>query len=379
MGLDVVVRWSSVVQCQVLGTVGVDGSPLSAARQRRLLAALVMGRTAAVSSARLVDVVWAGAPPPSPLNALQTYVSRLRTALGANAIVRRPPGYALAVGVDEVDAWRFEALVDGARHLPAADALEALDEALNLWRGAAYAEFADEEFARGEAVRLEELRSSAAGARLDALLRLGRADEVLIESHRLIEADPYRESVWEQRMRALHASGRTRDAVQAYQEYRARLVGEVGLEPSADLARGTRSVAGPPTEEPTLDPLPVPLTSLVGRENAGDEVATLLATRRVVTLVGPGGVGKTRLASKWRTATGRRQPLSSWPPTVPTRSARSSPERLGAPTTATRWLRCGAGWAVRPCCSCWTTASTSSKRPPRSSTGSWRSAPGCAS
>jgi len=265
-----------------------------------MLAALAMARGAVVSSDRLVDAVWDGDPPSAPLNALQTYVSRLRTSLGGDAIERRPPGYALALPVDAVDAWRFEALVDRARMLPPADALDVLDEALGLWHGAAYAEFVDADFARGEAVRLEERRASAEGVRLDALLRLGRHEEVLSESRRLIETDPYRESVWNQRMRALHAAGRTVDAVRAFHEYRTKLLDDVGLEPSADLVALERAlVASPPLTDTAQAPpdagLPAPLTSFVGRDNAVAEVVVLLEAQRVLTLVGPGGVGKTRL------------------------------------------------------------------------------------
>ena len=283
----------------MLGALCVDGAPVTSPRQRRLFAALALGHGNVVSTDRLVDVVWDGDPPPAPSNALQTYVSRLRTTLGSDAVVHRPPGYALTVAADDVDAWRFERLARNASRRPAAEALELLDDALGLWHGAAFAEFADADFARGEAVRLEELRVSAESARLDALLRLGRTDAVLSDSLRLIEADPYRESPWELRMRALHAAGRTRDAVEAYQDYRRRLGEDVGLEPSADLAALERAlVAGPPPpgDALPLDALPMPLTSLVGRDEAGGEVAELLSNHRVVTLLGPGGVGKTRLA-----------------------------------------------------------------------------------
>ena len=117
-----------------------------------------------------------------------------------------------------------------------------LEEALGLWRGPAYAEFADADFARAEAVRLEELRASAAVARLDALLDVGRPDDAAAEAVRLIEADPYRESVWERRMRALHAAGRTVEAVRVFREYRTLLGDETGLEPSADLAALERAL-----------------------------------------------------------------------------------------------------------------------------------------
>jgi predicted ATPase/DNA-binding SARP family transcriptional activator len=290
---------ATIVRCQVLGPIMVDAKPMPSARQRRLLAGLVMGRGAVVSTDRLLDVVWDGEPPPSPLNALQTYISRLRTTVGSEAVAHRPPGYALVLADDEVDAWRFETLVDQARSRPVSDALTVFDRALELWHGTAYAEFAEAEFARGEAVRLEELRASVEGMRMEALLQLGRHEEVLTESLRLIDVDPYRESVWEQRMRALHAAGRTVDAVRTFHEYRTRLLGEVGLEPSADLAALERAlVAGPlaETSEPASGvTLPTPLTSFLGREAAVRAVASASEVHRVVTLVGPGGVGKTRL------------------------------------------------------------------------------------
>jgi predicted ATPase/class 3 adenylate cyclase len=234
-----------VVVCQVLGGLSVDGMSLTSTRQRRLLVALVIAHGDVVSTDRLADLMWDGKPPPGH-NALQTYVSRLRTRLGALAVVHRPPGYALVLRADQVDAWRFESLVDGARQQPPASALQTLDDALCLWRGAAYAEFRDTDFARGDAVRLEELRAAAEVARLDLLLNLGRADDASAEAARLIEMDPYRESLWERRMRALHATGRTVDAVRAFHDYRARLADETGLEPSAELAALERVLVADP-------------------------------------------------------------------------------------------------------------------------------------
>ncbi len=312
-------RDAAPVRCQVLGAINVGGSALSSGRQRRLLAALTMARRSVVSSDRLIDVVWDGNPPPSPLNALQTYVSRLRTSLGGDAVVHRPPGYALALSDDAVDAWRFEEMVDRARALAPVEALDVLDEALGLWCGVvAYAEFADSDFARGDAVRLDELRASAEGMRLDALLRVGRHDEVLTESLRLIERDPYREGPWEQRMRALHAAGRTVDAVRAFHDYRTKLLDDVGLEPSADLAALERAlVAAPPVTESTEAAsaelaLPAALTSFIGRDDAVHDVASLLEAHRLVTLVGPGGAGKTRLAIEVARAHHDRWGVPTW-------------------------------------------------------------------
>ena len=305
------------VRCQVLGAIAVDGTPMPSARQRRLLAGLVMGRGTVVSTDRLLDVVWDGEPPPSPLNALQTYISRLRTTLGPQTVAHRPPGYALVLTDGEVDAWRFETLAEQARSRPASDALIVLDQALGLWHGAAYAEFSDADFARGEAVRLEELRASVQGMRLEALLRLERHDEVLTESLRLIDLDPYRESVWEQRMRALHAAGRTVDAVRTFHEYRTRLLEEVGLEPSADLVALERAFVGGPlkADGPTPAPeitLPTPLTSFVGRDEAVLTLAAASDVDRVLTLVGPGGVGKTRLAVEVARTLHDRHAVPTW-------------------------------------------------------------------
>jgi predicted ATPase/DNA-binding SARP family transcriptional activator len=276
----------------------VDGAPVASPRQRRLLAALIVAGGGVVSSDRLADVVWDGEPPDTD-NALQTYVSRLRRAIGSQAIVRRPPGYALALGVDDVDAWRFETLVGRAQRLSPGEALEVLEEGLGLWRGPAYAEFADADFARPEAVRLQEVRAAAELARLDALLALGRPDAAAGEALRLVDADPYRESIWERRMRALHAAGRTVEAIRAFHEYRELLAEQTGLEPSPELAALERAlVAGPAPSRPAerAGALPVPLTSLVGRDTARDELVGVLTNQRLVTLVGPAGVGKTRLA-----------------------------------------------------------------------------------
>ena len=261
-----------MLACKVLGAVMLQGGPLSSTRQRRALAALVVAHGEVVSADRLADIVWDGDPPGS-MNALQTYMSRLRAVLGVDSIQTRPPGYALALPIDAVDAWRFETLVDEARSMPPVEALDLLDEALGLWRGKAYAEFAHEEFARAEAVRLEELRAAAAVARLDALIGVGRADDAAADALHLIEADPFRESVWDRRMRALHASGRTVDALRVFQDYRRLLADELGLEPSPELVALERALLTPQSPKQSADTtlgampgnLPVDSTALVDR------------------------------------------------------------------------------------------------------------------
>ena len=171
-----------------------------------------------------------------------------------------------------------------------------------MWNGAAYAEFHGRRARAERGGPLEELRGSAQVARLDALLSLGHADEVAAESRGLIETDRYREPLWERRMRSLHAAGRTVDTVHAYQGYRAMLAEETGLEPSADLvalerALVTASVAAEPQPTTlTAERFPEPHTTFRGRSVAVARLVELITVERVVTLVGPGGVGKSTLS-----------------------------------------------------------------------------------
>ena len=183
----------------VLGPLEVvrDGERvrLGSAQQRRLLAALLVHANEVVSSDRLVDVLWGDEPPPSAKHTLQALVSRLRGTLGEDRLGTRPPGYRLRVANGEVDALRFEELVRvglGTSERPDV-ALRAFDEALGLWRGSPYAEFASEEFAAPEVARLVELRARAIEERAAALLELGRPDEVIGEVETEIAVQPFRE------------------------------------------------------------------------------------------------------------------------------------------------------------------------------------------
>jgi hypothetical protein len=216
------------------------------------------------------------------------HVHALRKALGADRIVTRPPGYVLRVEPDELDARRFERLVaDGD-----------FPGALALWRGPALADVADERFAQTEAARLEEARLAALESRIAADLDRGADAELVGELEALVAAHPHRERLRAHRMLALYRSGRQAEALAAYREARAAL-DELGLEPSAELrALERRILAQDPGLDPTPAPRTTPSTRLVGRELDVAAVAALVGREAtgLVTITGPGGVGKTALA-----------------------------------------------------------------------------------
>ncbi len=209
--------------------------------QRRLLAAVAIDAGAVVSSDRLIDVLWADEPPPSADKTLQSHVARLRRALDSptddgGCLLTRPPGYLLdadAVALEHLDAARLiERSVAATEHELA---LELLDQALALWRGPALAEFRDEEFARAEAQRLDDLRARAVEERAARLLALDRPLAAVADLERLLDEHPFSERPVELTMRALSTAGRGTDALRSYERFRARLADELGLEPSPEL------------------------------------------------------------------------------------------------------------------------------------------------
>ncbi|OXM70555.1 BTAD domain-containing putative transcriptional regulator [Amycolatopsis vastitatis] len=282
-----------------------DGTPIDigGARLRMLLARLALDAGRAVPADTLVDGLWGAEPPSDAANALQSLVSRLRKALPV-AVESGPGGYRLALAADDVDAERFERLAaDGRRELAAgrdARAAELLTEALALWQGDALADVLDAPFAVAPARRLAELRAEAAEDRFDALIRLGEHAGVLADLTTAADADPLRERLAGLRMRALCAAGRQPEALAVYAGLRRTLADQLGVDPSAELQEihvaALRGELAPPS--PVADRLPTRLTTFVGRDDELKLLAELLGGARLVTLTGPGGAGKTRLATE---------------------------------------------------------------------------------
>jgi DNA-binding SARP family transcriptional activator len=303
------------------------------AKQRALLAVLLLHANEAVSTERLIDELWGAEPPETAGKALQVYVSRLRKLLGVDGLlVTRPPGYALDLGPHELDLHRFERLRTDARQAIAdgdpREAAEKLREALSLWRGPPLADLAPKQFAPGEVARLEELRLATIEDRIDADLALGRHADVVGELEALVREHPLRERLRAQLMFALYRARRQADALDAYQAARRTLVDELGLEPGPDLQELERRIL---RQDPSLDveapAPPQPDASPPPRRRAAGtfvarewELATLeagledaLARRgRLFLLVGEAGIGKSRLADEFAARAKERGALVLW-------------------------------------------------------------------
>ncbi|MDY7103657.1 MAG: BTAD domain-containing putative transcriptional regulator [Actinomycetota bacterium] len=298
---------------RVVDATGGDVTPRGAL-QCRLLAALVLRRGRVVTADQLVDDLWPDGIG-GTAGALHNHVSRLRSHVPAARIERRGQGYALVLDDETVDAHRFERGVSdaaAARPTDPARALAVLDDALATWRGDPYADLVEVDDGRIEIERLVEIRARAIEERFAALLDLGRVEEATADLEAFVAREPLRERPRDLLMTALAAVGRRAEALRVYDAYRKVLAGELGVDPSPALRDRHEALLAADRE--VDDPAPVPPTragplarhalpprsvsSLVGREQLLDRVAADLGRRRIVTLVGPGGVGKTRLATE---------------------------------------------------------------------------------
>ncbi|MFH8633954.1 BTAD domain-containing putative transcriptional regulator [Streptomyces lydicus] len=321
------------MQFRVLAPLEVrsaDGrsAPVPEKKVRALLAALLAHHGRPVSADRLVEHLWGARPPANPAASLQSKVSQLRRALdtaepGARKlVVTAPPGYRLDIAADALDAGRFTALTTRAH--AAAGAQERaglLGAALDLWHGPAFAGFADGDLIRPVAESLEEQRLTALEERATARLELGEHAPLAAELAGLVARHPLRERLRALQLTALYRAGRQSEALTAYGEIRALLAEELGVDPGPELAAAHRAIlrqepwergekaggavtrdagrvqvaVGTAPARPRTN-LPAPLTALLGRQDAVRQVERSLTDHRLLTLTGPGGVGKTRLA-----------------------------------------------------------------------------------
>src|SRR4051794_2977180 len=269
------------MEYRVLGPLEALGSegplPLGGAKQRALLALLLLNANHVVSRERLIDELWGEDPPETAVTSVQVYVSRLRKLLPDGSLVTRPPGYVLEVEPEYVDLLRFERLVkDGRASLAAGDPIHAADtirEAIGLWRGPALTEFAAEPFAQVEAGRLDDLRVAALEERIDADLQLGRHAELTGELEVLITSHPHREHLRAQLMLALYRAGRQSESLEVYRNLRATL-DEIGIEPGESLQQLERQILN---HDPEIDAPALPIAEATAP-------ATPLERKRVTVL-----------------------------------------------------------------------------------------------
>ncbi|MFN0029295.1 MAG: AfsR/SARP family transcriptional regulator [Acidimicrobiales bacterium] len=309
------------LEVRVLGALevrrGGEMVPIGGPNPRLIVAMLVAAHGEVVSADRFCEEIWGDGQPADPPAVLQGNLSRLRRLLHPEArILARPAGYLLEIHEDAVDAWRFVAQCNLAR--TAADSaavVDAYQRALACWHGPAYNEFAERDWFRSEVLRLEEMRTVAREELLSARLALGEDRSIVAELEALVSEHPLRERPWHELAVALHRSGRSADALRRIAAFRSILRDELGLDPPASIRQLESQILGSdpalmsaetPRERDADGPFagprsrrpPAEVTTLVGRGADLAGIVQQLGSQRLVTLVGPGGVGKTRLAMR---------------------------------------------------------------------------------
>ncbi len=308
-----------------LGTLlirnGDDAVPPGGKKPAALLAALLINANRRVAVETLMYAAWGERATASP-STLESHIWRLRQVLEPDRSSGQSPtvllndngGYRLLLGPDQLDSARYQQLADDTRDQLAsgrpARALEHLDEAAALWRGAPYSPMSDADWAAPAVARLSEIHDQLAERRIDVLLALGQVEQALAELEPLLTAMPYRERLWGQRMLGQYRSGRGEEALQTFQPARTILIAEIGLEPGKELQTLQQRILD---QDPSLLPdtadvrparsgadvevhLPARTAGLIGRADELSTLTPLIQARRLVTVVGAAGCGKTRLA-----------------------------------------------------------------------------------
>lgn len=293
---------------RVLGAIDLDGQRLAASLERRLLACLAINRARPMRFDTLIDIVWDGHPPKGALNSLMSKISRLRKIMPPDRLVRTANGLQLNLQSAEYDATRFEDHAIAATGT-GAQALAAAKEAMALWRGDPFAEFAHDEFAQGEAARLTVLYHGVAERHAELLLELGEVSAALAAAEQFLHTLPYSERLCAIQARSLARLSRTVDALAVIRHFAQRMIDDHGLSVQPELRAVENEILAMTGDGPTAAvvtaqrpaatwPLaPQGALQIVGRSDELSSILADLRSDRLITLTGEAGIGKTRLAA----------------------------------------------------------------------------------
>ncbi|MGH9272942.1 MAG: BTAD domain-containing putative transcriptional regulator [Ilumatobacteraceae bacterium] len=288
-------------------TVGGQEVVISGARRRDVLIRLLLNEGRPLESGQLLESVWEGDAPAGAANSLQAHIGYLRRQLGGGRLVTSGRAYRLELEQVTVDSVEFEREVTAARIALAeprpAEAVGLLRSALARWRGPVLVDVVDHSWGQAEIARLTELHGAAQELLLQALLANGQCGDVVVAGERAVAEHPLREELWRSLMLGLARAGRRAEAGRVFRRYRTWLGGELGLEPSVELfaldaaiISGVEAPRSAPAGGWAPAPLPQPASTMVGRDDERRRLSAVVAAPGLITLVGAGGVGKTRMA-----------------------------------------------------------------------------------